>query len=368
MHIQKSHRNLTWAAGGSSQLFFDDLPQRVLNAWAHVHTIYLKLALTVTAHAANDTPGELVCRAIDQIIIKDRSGNPIYRLKGHMLRTAIKVLTGQTFKDPADLAGGSGTGNVMIAYFGLPFHGGPGGGILGAREELDFVQPCDRMKKGSMEIVWSGAAIGTNQGTITAGTLYTSVDMVALPQPVQGADFRVDYTIHANAQTIDIPTSGLRTIMLCVCNPDLDHVDFTSLSMPEAQLMDTVLPQFRIQNFNRSCIKYQDQEVFTGAPEVLPLIFMSPRAGLVHSVGLGQGRARLDTTNTHGADIALAFCHIHSRRRLVEQFAQGAATGSLYSAVTKQQVMFSKKNVPGNQFKKKLLAEILPAKLISRMG
>lgn len=350
MLCQQQLENAVWSASGQSQIRLNRIAREVNGQRAHIAGLMFKLDLTITAGGAGvDTTGASMFNAIDEIRITDGVNVDIVRLKGHQLRTLLKMLTGRLsggFADPAVVAAAGGAGVARTVRFMLPFVGESGvlpAGIMGLRRWSDALQPVDRFLSDNalVTINW-GVAACLNAGTVTAATLTVTPFTIGLPELHQGMDLRINYQSQAAAQRFDLSLKGIKVLCFGFTNPDLDHSDYTELNLGNGLLVKAT-PVERIAMFNATCIRDAVENISLTAPDVLPVIFTPPGFGATKLTGYGYpASVQLETVTTHATAQWAAYAEIFDRAQLVENLV--AARLGDYGLVKLQLPKYEGKN------------------------
>lgn len=315
--------SVTWSAAGQTTIRFDRLPATVDGLPAHVARIDFELDIGIDDDPSNATPGDEIIRAISRLEVRDRLGNVIWNLQGHMLRTYLKMITGRVaYADPSDISAGTAGVVDRVVYFSLPFHGGHGG-ILGFRSYADLLQPCDRFREGGYMTVYWGSATpfeASSTGTIDNATLYPSVVVEPRSDLIVGVDLRHTYYSHDDAQYIKVATKGLRMFALGLFNTDLDHSDYTSITVDVLRYLSAVRPQGLIADWNHSsAVEGQADYEDPATGEFLPIVYPKVRGKLLNTIGVGDGEFRVELTNSNGTTQYSALGAVYNTQRLAAQ-------------------------------------------------
>jgi hypothetical protein len=358
---------LAWAASGSGSLNFERVPPQLAGAMCHISAIDFKLAVTITAHATNDTPGDEIIRAIDTLRLLDRFGDVVLDLKGHQLRTVLKACTGfvggGVYGDPAAVDGGSDPGEVRYCYFRIPFHGAIGG-LLGVRGYSDLLQPVDRFTEGRIDVTWGTATPfeEDDTGTITAATLYPSVELDVRREIIQGMDVRWRRGSVGDAQQINVSIMGEGLHTLAITNPDLDHSDYTVVTVRELVHAINVRPDSLVQSWNAECALDVAQMENPLLNQFLPIVFPRAEGKLLGAIPYRKGRLELELTNTNATDQEYGMVEFYNSAILAEKMAtvpQSLTYGRVYGRAK----AVKRGNMQAHKFDR--LANIGPHKLFS---
>lgn len=359
MFVLQHSLTATYAAAGQSQLDLRRFLQTADGMPLHLTCIDLKLLVDITPHAGNDTPGSELSTLIDRIVLKDCLSNDVVNIRGRHLRTLVKAARGWAHADPAALTAG-GDQTTLTIPFSIPFHGDEGG-ILGFREFVDCIQPMDRFRETVMLIYWAnGIASGA---TINSASLHVSFRLLPLPEVVQGADIRWTYIDHADDPTVEFPVNGIAYHTAIIQNSDLDHVDYTVLSVDEFSYLSQVNGWQLVSAWNEACCEDVGQHELITAPQFMPVIYQDKRYSVQGAITFPGNKMIVRTTNTHGATQDLGMVQIHDSMDLAGKLA--GRTGTVYQLATAHYPKFAKKNFSGVEAQKaSRLVRMLGRKMI----
>lgn len=356
-----------WAASGSSHVTFERVPPQVAGAMAHISAINFKLAVTITAHADNGTPGDEIIRAISRLRLIDRFGDVVLDLRGHLLRTLLKVCTGRVggglFTDPALVANGAGAGQVRYVYFSIPFHGGRGG-LLGVRGYSDLLQPVDRFAEGRIEVSWGTATPfqAADTGTITAATLYPSVELDVRRECIQGMDVRWRDGSVGDAQSVDVAIMGEGLHSLGIFNPDLDHSDYTVATVRELNHLINCSPITLAADWNKECALSDGDFETPTASQFLPIVYARREGKLLGAIPYRKGKLELELTNTNATDQVYGMVEFFNSNVLARKMVTVPQTLT-YGRVATRVKTIKRNRMSGHKFSR--LANVGPFKLMS---
>jgi hypothetical protein len=352
----------TWGAAATSYVDLSPLFQLIDGAPAHLTRINCKVVLTVTPHSSNATPGALLFDAINRLVLRDIKTNVMIDLSGHQLRTFMKVVQGWRYDDPADLVADSGSQDVVIE-FSIPYHGGDGG-VLGFPKYDDCIQPMDRIRQTNLEVVWGIAALGTDQGTITAGTAYFTFDAVPRPSVIQGVDIRYLRQSHADSQQLDVSLKGQAFHTVAVTMDDRDHSDLTVVTIKDYNVLHLVGGYQLLQAWNSESGHSVGQMETITTGEFMPILFQQRPGNVLGLIQFSGRRALVDTANTIGEELELGTAQLFSTRELAAEML--GTNGTVYEGQRSYRPMYARGNRGGHMGAKKLA--LLDSLLAQKFG
>jgi len=329
------------AGGGQVNVDLRPLNPTAHNMPLHIYRINFRLKLLVTPHATNDEEGENLVNVIDRVEVRDILNNVIVNLRGRHIDHFIKCCRGSRYDTPADVAGG-GEQAYVYWYGSIPFHGGPGG-IAGMREPLDAVLPVERIREQVMTVYFNATALA--EATLDAAYLYVSFDTFPYKELIVGSDVRYSYFDHANAQRIELSTTGKAVLCAAICQGDFDHSDVTAVTSEQFAFMSNVQADQLLQRWNWAVADSPDQYEDPNVGAFLPLIMQDRRTGVQGGIGYPGQKAIFDVTNTIGETIELCSLQVHNTKRLADRLMN--KRGTIFEQMNFKKPKFEKKNAAG---------------------
>lgn len=337
------------------------LRQTIHNMPVHFSAIDLRLEATITPHATEDEPGTNVPNILDRITLRDILNNVMVNLRGHHCHTWMRQVRGWRYPDIGTIAA-AGQQEVHKLLMEIPFRGGHGG-VVGYKEFFDCVQPIDRIREQSLEVVFNAGALAN--ATLDAATLYVQFRSFPYVSVIQGADIRYNYILHPDAQRIELPITGLAVLDAGICNTDLSHGDYDDIYSEQFSYMANVGREQLIGAWNGMVADAPAQFESVLTPAFIPLIFQDRRGSVQGSIGYPGQKAFFDLTQTHAASQDLVYLQVHNTKRLADNLMSKA--GTLYEEHNYRKPQFAKKNesgvAMGDQKKANRLGAMLSQKL-----
>jgi hypothetical protein len=290
-------------------------------------------------------------------------------LYGHQLRTHLKAITGSVgggaYADPAVISSGSGS-VTRRCYFRIPFHGGHGG-VLGYRGFEDLLQPCDRFREADPIVIDWGSATpfeAASTGTITAATLELSAVIEPLSDLIQGVDLRHIRGRQGDDQLIRVPLNGIRVHTVALTNTDLDHSDYTVVTVRPISYLTNKRPRALIAAWNGFAgLRAMADQENPRVGEFLPIVWPHRKGKLLNCKGFAEGTLEVELTNTHATTQYFSHAQVFNTSRLA---SLGLRTqGTIYWGRRLVKPRYSSKNQASVEANKGAFLEaLLPQKLV----
>ena len=333
----------TWAANGQSNFDIRRLRSTVDGLPNHIVCIDGKLAITMTADASNDTPGEELFEVIERLRLTDVLAQDIVNIPGHMLRTGMKAATGIIPDDPADVPAGGGAGVVRYCYFKIPFHGSENG-LLGMQKHQDAWLPVDRIREGTLLVDWSDTQPwDADHGTVTAATLELSFGCIPYSEIILGSDIRFRDFTHEDAQLINWPVMGQVFHTAAIINKDYDHSDYDSFTVDLYGYLSNVQREQLVMRWNEGCAHDAAQyEAPVATHGFVPVVYQDKNYSIQGTLGFPSGKMLVQTVNTNADNQELFNAEIFDGIELARRLY--GRSGTVFAGTKSQKPLYSAKN------------------------